>query len=181
ESSIAVVTQDPLPFDHNYVKRIEFRRLIDPGILRPNSTEVALRSLRTLSTIADNLLREPENPKFRQFKPTNSIIKRDLVNPKGTLEYAVAMGFRPEVADFQPYYSFNKKHLADLEIGAAILHEMIEIESSKHGGEELKLKIAKEEEEDRIHRAKQAFLDDRKTQMLRAERERVQRAHEAQR
>lgn len=46
---------------------------------------------QTLSQIAENLLREPDNPKFRQFKPTNTIIKRDLVDPKGALEYAVAV------------------------------------------------------------------------------------------
>lgn len=45
--------------------------------------------LQTLLTISENLLREPDNPKFQQFKPTNNIIKRDLVDPKGTLEYAI--------------------------------------------------------------------------------------------
>jgi hypothetical protein len=50
-----------------------------------------LSPVQTLSTIAENLLRDPDNPKFRQFKPTNTIIKRDLVDPKGTLEYAVAV------------------------------------------------------------------------------------------
>lgn len=38
--------QDPQPFDANHAKRTEFRRLVDPGIMRPNSNEVALRSLR---------------------------------------------------------------------------------------------------------------------------------------
>ena len=38
--------QDPQPFDADHPKRIEFRRLADPGIMRPNSKEVALRSLR---------------------------------------------------------------------------------------------------------------------------------------
>lgn len=38
--------QEPQPFDANHVKRVEFRRLVDPGITRPNSKEVALRSLR---------------------------------------------------------------------------------------------------------------------------------------
>lgn len=37
--------QDPQPFDANHTKRTEFRRLVDPGIMRPNSKEVALRSL----------------------------------------------------------------------------------------------------------------------------------------
>ncbi|KAI0306981.1 hypothetical protein B0F90DRAFT_1684033 [Multifurca ochricompacta] len=102
-SSSPDASQDSQPFDANHAKRIEFRRLVDPGIMRPNSKEVALRSLRTLSTIAENLLREPDNPKFRQFKPTNTIIKRDLVDPKGALEYAVEMGFRAEVQR-PPYF-----------------------------------------------------------------------------
>ncbi len=38
--------QDPQPFDANHDQRTEFRRLVDPGIMRPNSKEVALRSLR---------------------------------------------------------------------------------------------------------------------------------------
>jgi hypothetical protein len=46
---------------------------------------------QTLSTLAQNLLREPDNPKFHSFKPTNNVIKRDLVDTKGTLEYAVAV------------------------------------------------------------------------------------------
>jgi hypothetical protein len=37
--------EDPQPFGANHAKRIEFRRLVDPGIIRPNSKEVALRSL----------------------------------------------------------------------------------------------------------------------------------------
>jgi len=163
--------QDPQPFDANHAKRTEFRRLVDPGILRPNSKEVALRSLRTLSTIAENLLREPDNPKFRQFKPTNTVIKRDLVDPKGALEYAVAMGFRPEVIHFQPFYTFNNKHMTELHIGAAILREAIQT-AEKEDDTALKLKMAKAEEEMRIKKAKEAIMDDRKTQMLRAERER---------
>ncbi|KAH9977587.1 hypothetical protein BGW80DRAFT_1129112, partial [Lactifluus volemus] len=164
-----------------HAKRIEFRRLVDPGIVRPNSKEVALRALRTLSTIAENLLRDPDNPKFRQFKPTNTIIKRDLVDPKGTLEYAVALGFRPEVDHFQPYYSFNNKYVTDLQVGAAILREALQT-VGKEEDEGLKLRTAKAEEETRVKKlffqAKEAFLDDRKAQMLRAERERTLRHQE---
>ncbi|KAI6119315.1 hypothetical protein EDD16DRAFT_935552 [Pisolithus croceorrhizus] len=70
-------------------------------------------------------------PKFQQFKPTNDIIKRQLMEPKGTLEYAIALGFRAEVKDFQPYYVFNPRHVADLRIGAAILAEAIDLEEKK--------------------------------------------------
>ena len=48
-SSDAATLQDPQPFDANHAKRTEFRRLVDPGIMRPNSKEVASRSLRVNS------------------------------------------------------------------------------------------------------------------------------------
>lgn len=133
-----------------------------------------------MSRIADNLLREPDNAKFRQFKPTNAIIKRDLVDPKGTLEYAVAMGFRPEVDHFQPYYTFNKKYMTELRIGAAILHEAIQT-VGKEDDEGLKVRMAKAEEEIRIKRAKEAFIDDRKAQMARTEQERLRRQVQVER
>jgi len=45
--------------------------------------------IQTLLTIADNLLRDPENPKFKQFKSTNVVIQRELIKPKGAIEYAI--------------------------------------------------------------------------------------------
>ncbi|KAF9055324.1 hypothetical protein BDZ89DRAFT_15394 [Hymenopellis radicata] len=101
-------------------RRQTFRRMIDPGIMRPNPKDQALASLKTLLTICENLIREPENPKFRQFKPTNSVIKRNLMDRKGALEYAIELGFRPEVVNFQPYYTFNSRHFEDLKIGCSI-------------------------------------------------------------
>lgn len=44
-----------------------------------------------LSTIAENLLNDRENEKFRKFKPTNNLIKKNLVEVKGAVEYAVAV------------------------------------------------------------------------------------------
>lgn len=85
-------------------KRQKFRRMIDPGIMRPNAHDQALRSLKvyalpylsshgltyqqTLLKISENLILEPNNEKYQRFKPTNSVIKRDLMDPKGALEYA---------------------------------------------------------------------------------------------
>ena len=34
-------------------------------------------------------MREPDNPKYKRFKTTNTHVKRDLVDPKGALEYAI--------------------------------------------------------------------------------------------
>ncbi|KAG6837449.1 hypothetical protein H0H93_009543 [Arthromyces matolae] len=85
-------------------RRQKFRRLIDP---------------------AENLLREPENPKYQQFKPTNSIIKKNLVEAKGALEYAI------EVKSFQPYYTFNPRHMDALHTGVSILKEFVDLENER--------------------------------------------------
>lgn len=160
-------------------RRQAFRRLIDPGILRPNSKEQAMASLKTLLTISENLLREPDNPKFQQFKPTNSIIKRDLVDPKGTLEYAIELGFRPEVKNFQPFYTFNPRRVEDLRLGAAILKEFVDLENEKAERASRSKVDQKAVVEAITNQVKLAFMDDRKTKMLRDEREKEQRAARA--
>ena len=103
--------QNYIAFDEDHEKRQEFRRMIDPGILRPNARPLALESLKvyqilivlrktrlsivlvtqTLLTLAENILKHPNEEKYQKFKPTNSNIKRLLVDPKGTIEYARAV------------------------------------------------------------------------------------------
>jgi len=156
-------------------KRQHFRRLIDPGIMRPNTDQVAMESLKVLLKIAENLLREPNNPKFQRFKTTNSLIKRHLVDPKGTLEYAIELGFQPKVENFQPFYVFNPSRLSDLSIGAEIIKEKVELETEK---QERTLRSKKEEKaaaEAVANNVKLAFMDDRKTKLTRDEREKERR------
>ncbi|KAI6047155.1 hypothetical protein EDC04DRAFT_2621963 [Pisolithus marmoratus] len=169
--------------EQEYERRLHFRRLIDPGIFRPNSRDQALASLKTLLKIANNLLREPDNPQFQQFKPTNDLIKRQLMDPKGTLEYAIALGFRAEVKDFQPYYVFNPRHMTDLRIGATILGEVIDLEEKKYERSKLSRAEEKAAAAAAAQNVKLAFLDDRKTRAWRDSREKARRsaceAHQA--
>ncbi|KAF8974533.1 hypothetical protein BDZ97DRAFT_1774075 [Flammula alnicola] len=160
-------------------KRQKFRRLIDPGITRPNPRDQAMSSLKTLLTISENLLREPENLKFQQFKPTNTIIKRDLVDRKGALEFAIELGFKPEVKNFQPYYTFHRRHLEDLRIGATILQEYITLETEKEERVARAKKSEKAAHDDAAEKVKLAFMDDRKAKVLRDEIEKEQRAARA--
>ncbi|KAF9453065.1 hypothetical protein P691DRAFT_802444 [Macrolepiota fuliginosa MF-IS2] len=156
-------------------RRQAFRRLVDPGITRPNSKEQASSSLKTLLTIAENLLREPENPKFKQFKSTNSVIQRELMGPKGAIEYAIEMGFRPEVKDFQPYYVFHPRYMEDLSLGAAILREHINIETEKAERAALAKANEKANAAAAAERVKLAYMDDRRTKEMKDEMERQQR------
>ncbi|KAM6495856.1 hypothetical protein JOM56_008562 [Amanita muscaria] len=159
--------------DHE--RRQKFRRLIDPGIIRPNSKEQAMASLKTLLKIAENLIKEPENPKFQQFKRTNQLIQRDLVNPKGALEYAVEMGFEPEVREFVPYYVHNPRRMEELKVGAAILEEVLQLENEKVEREDASKRDAKIVAEAASLKVKMAFIEDRTRVADRDERERQQR------
>jgi hypothetical protein len=150
--------------------------MIDPGITRPNSVEAAWASLKTLQTISQNLIREPDNPKFRQFKPTNNTIKARLMDTKGALEYAIALGFRPEVQNFQPYYVFNPKKMNDLKLGAAILQEHMELETAKQERQAQAKREEKAVREAAVKNVKLAFMDDRKSKSLFDERDKQARA-----
>jgi len=160
-------------------RRQTFRRLIDPGILRPNSKEQATASLKTLLTIAQNLLREPDNPKYQQFKPTNNVIKKNLVDPKGTLEYAIELGFRPEVQNFQPFYTFNSRRMDDLRTGTAILKEFLDLENERAERAARSRVDQKAVAAAVANQVKLAFMDDRKSKLLHDQRERELRAARA--
>jgi len=163
-------------FDKDYERKQEFRRLVDPGIIRPNSREVAYEAIKTLLVLAENVISHPEEEKFHRFKPTNTAIRQKIVDPKGTLEYAVELGFRPEIIDFQPYYIFHKSKWSDLLIGRDVLNEFNAREAEK----EQRLANARADEKAAIKAQKEkmrlAFLDDRKSKMQADERERELRA-----
>ncbi|CCA66584.1 hypothetical protein PIIN_00267 [Serendipita indica DSM 11827] len=158
--------------------RQEFRRLIDPGIARGSSPATLEATLKMLSTIADNLLREPDNEKYQRFKPTNSLIKKNLVEVKGAIEYAVALGFRAEVIHFQPYYSFmaTPANLNRLRIGAAVLHESLDRIIQKAEQEKLNRVDPKAVQKEIAQKVKMAYEDDRKEKKRRDEMEKQARS-----
>ncbi|KAI0660974.1 hypothetical protein C8Q70DRAFT_973882 [Cubamyces menziesii] len=163
-------------FDGKHEKRQEFRRMIDPGILRPNPRPLALEALQTLLKLAQNIIDHPGEVKYQKFKPTNASIKRLLVDPRGTLEYAVALGFHPQVENFQPYYVFNQRYMEDLKIGAAMIKEALERELVKEEREQRRRAEEKAAHEAAVAKVKQAFYDDRKGRAMVDERERTVRA-----
>ncbi|KAF9821167.1 hypothetical protein IEO21_00775 [Rhodonia placenta] len=161
-------------FDEDHPRRRHFRRLIDPGIIRSNSTEVTLKALQTMKTLAENILRSPDEVKFHRIKPTNAKILELLINPPGVVEYIREMGFNPEVdeVEWQPYYVFHMKRLDDLKMGLAIINETIERESPKQEREERALEEAKAAEAKAKQKIMLKFQDDRLSVRARATRER---------
>ncbi|EKM59515.1 uncharacterized protein PHACADRAFT_250072 [Phanerochaete carnosa HHB-10118-sp] len=166
-------------FDEDHEKRQEFRRMVDPGILRPNARPLALESLQTLLKLAENIIQNPNELKYQKFKTTNGNIKRLIIDPKGTLEYAREMGFDPQVEDYQPLYVFKPRRIGDLRIGAEILKEALDREMTKEERAERAKQQEKAVAAAQIANIKQQFLDDRKSQALRTRREEEQRQAQA--
>jgi len=162
-------------------KRQQFRRLIDPGIIRPNSEKNASIAMQTLLKLAENLLREPDNPKYRSFKPTNDAIKARLIEPSGALEFALALGFQPEVKDFQPFYTWNPKFKDDLRIGVDMLREAVILDTEKRERAESARKVEKAAADAVKRNVALQYLDDRKTKEMNDEREKIAREARAAR
>jgi len=153
-------------------KRQKFRRLIDPGITRPNPEPQAVESLKILYKISENLIREPDNPKFQRFKTTNAQIQKHIISPKGTVEYLRELGFYPEVVDFQPFFVFNTKHLSDLKIGSAMLKESLDLHEEKRARATVVKQTVQQARAEVVSKVQLAFMDDRRAKMELDERER---------
>ncbi|KAK1236609.1 hypothetical protein PQX77_000161 [Marasmius sp. AFHP31] len=152
-------------------KRQHFRRLVDPGIMRPNAAPQALESLKTIQKLCQNIIDNPDNEKYQKIKSTNSKIEKDIVSPKGTVELLRELGFRPEVEEFQPYYKFNPTHMKDLQIGSKIIGETLQIHIEKEERAASARRLEKEARAQAAEKVKLAFMDDRRAKSELDERE----------
>ncbi|CUA70190.1 hypothetical protein RSOLAG22IIIB_00540 [Rhizoctonia solani] len=155
---------DELRYEHERPVRQKFRRLVDPGIVRDNSEADAKRALGVLLKLSENLLSDPENPKFREFKSTNNAIKRALIEPKGAIEFAIELGFRATIEEFQPKYVWHSspENLTALRVGRDVLKDHIELATAKEERTNLSQQMAKAHKTAAVQNALLAFEDDRK-------------------
>ncbi|KAJ1308650.1 hypothetical protein OPQ81_004344 [Rhizoctonia solani] len=153
---------EELRYERERPIRQKFRRLVDPGIVRDNSEADAKRALGV--SFWDSIRINKQNPKFREFKSTNNTIKRSLIEPKGAIEFAIELGFRATVQDFQPKYVWHSspENLTALRVGRDVLKDHIELTASKEERANLGQQLAKAERTAAVHNALLAFEDDRK-------------------
>ncbi|KAH7100676.1 hypothetical protein BKA62DRAFT_706170 [Auriculariales sp. MPI-PUGE-AT-0066] len=156
-------------YDSERDARQTFRRQI--GAINRSDARKARACFDLLLKICDNIIREPENTKFHSFKPTNTIIKRDLVEVKGGVEYAILLGFRANVRDFQPLYEWSPRHIDELRIGADMIREDLELQdekkfqseaasvANKHAAKEAADKVKLQYEEDRRKKAERDRME----------------------
>lgn len=127
----------------------------------------------TMKTIAENIINHPNEKKYRRFKTTNEKVQQTLILPKGVIEYIRKLGFEPEVeqADWQPYYTFNKRYMSDLKVGLLMINEALERELPKKAREERALEEASAADEAAKEKARKRIMDDRKSVHARIARE----------
>ncbi|KAH6914878.1 hypothetical protein BKA70DRAFT_1257284 [Coprinopsis sp. MPI-PUGE-AT-0042] len=142
-------------------KKDKFGRLIDPGIIRPNGREQVLVSLAMLLKLAQNLINHPDEAKFKRFKANNVKVKKNLIEPKGVLQYAVEMGFREKVEDYEAYYVYHDRFEEDLRMGAEILEAHIALYEDKKELEALEPVRERVLEEAAQRKVKLQIIEDR--------------------
>ncbi|KZT53304.1 hypothetical protein CALCODRAFT_511509 [Calocera cornea HHB12733] len=169
--------------EDNHELRQQFRRLIDPGIMKHNDKKSIGECFHTLLTLADNLAKDPNNPKFQLFKATNKLIKRTLLDVNGGLEYAVELGFRLDVQDLQPVYIFHPTpaRLTSLRVGAEVIREVSAAREIQEARAAEGAKAAKAAKDAAVRKAMLAYEEDRMTVRRRNERESIQRGAAAAR
>jgi len=113
-------------------------------------------------------LSDPENTKFREFKSTNPTIQRALLDPKGAIEYAIEMGFRATVQDFQPKYVWHSspQNLVALRVGMEVVKEHVELIHAKEERSHKSKQTVAQEKAAAVQNALLAFEDDRKARRL---------------
>ncbi len=62
------------------------------------STEGGATAARTLTTLIENLVAAPDNPKFRRVRVSNTKIRSSLLDVPGGEAFLLALGFAPSVA-----------------------------------------------------------------------------------
>ncbi|PCH41013.1 hypothetical protein WOLCODRAFT_16827 [Wolfiporia cocos MD-104 SS10] len=185
-------------FDEDHARRQQFRYLIDKGIIERNPPDVAIKSLQTVKTIAENVVKFPDVQKYAQLRHEAPRIKRDIVQPKGALELILEVSWIPrkgkysdidgslrtstvvhppnyQPQDMQAVYAFQKQYMSDLRIGLCMINEALERELPKKEREERALEEAKAAEEEAREKARKRIADDRKSVQRRVAREVAQR------
>ncbi|SJL14152.1 uncharacterized protein ARMOST_17607 [Armillaria ostoyae] len=167
-ASSPVTRDDPsfTDFDKGYQMRTELRRMIDVGILGMindhEASKEGVASLKTLLKLANKIIENPDNEKYQRIKINNPTIKKDIMEVKGALEFAIKMGFRQrKVTEMEAYRVFIPKYRDDLVLCASLLEKAIERERLRVD-EGLKLARENEEKEEQRAIAMKRFVDDRK-------------------
>jgi len=163
------------PWDAGHTARQEFRRLLDPGILQNNDKNDAAKSLRFLNRVTENILKNPDNPKYQRLKINKDSMKQHVMSKRGTVEFLQKVGFREQIVELDTMLVFNPKRMDDLRTGARCLDEVIKNQVQTIEDAERAKRQAIANEKAAKTKVMNAVRDDRQRVAARVERERLAR------
>ncbi|KAH9825203.1 hypothetical protein DFH28DRAFT_878534 [Melampsora americana] len=159
--------------------RKSFVQLIEGQLVERNEKAVVLEALKTMEKITSNVLKHPDESKYKTVKHSNGLIKRNIINVPGARDYLLACKFSPGVKDHVETLNFpesaSERILEVLAIGHQILTKKIYDITQAH---ETAIRM-KQNEIEAVKRQKALALnniqEDRERQKLRLVRERMAR------
>ncbi|CAG8538175.1 10493_t:CDS:10 [Ambispora leptoticha] len=119
----------------------KFNNILITQIYRENNVENAYKCIETLMKVIDNIRKDPLEIKYRRLGVEKPLVRNNLRNVKGGIEFLVELGFRRSVKEFKEVFSLEIPKIAeksdeidddklwvqtsDLEIAHELLHESI--------------------------------------------------------
>ncbi|KAK4052944.1 hypothetical protein OIO90_004068 [Microbotryomycetes sp. JL221] len=173
---------DPSTFDPSRQDQLPFFRLLDSVILPNTSKSQAVQTLDLLATVIGNIL-NPPNPaasgKYRQLRLTNSQVKSNIVDVKGSEDYLIQAGFQKKIEDFVPYLTFSPSPSAStlytLRVSLHVLKIVLKRAQEAAERQERYRASEQDAEQQRKQKALLGFEEDRRLRKEKDDRERIAR------
>ena len=83
--------------------RKQMLRALDTKITQQDDA-TALAAIEILEKLVSNIVKEPDEPKYRQFKASNPAISKKVLKVAGGLEFVMAAGFTTTVVQFEEHW-----------------------------------------------------------------------------
>ncbi|KAK4684523.1 hypothetical protein P7C73_g5654, partial [Tremellales sp. Uapishka_1] len=159
---------------HRYISRFSYQSLV---VLDLSHRSLCLVHHQTLIKISSNILSNPHEPKYRELKSTNNLVKTKILAAKGGQEYLIALGFRTKVVDHTQVFALQDipRRMHELQLGNEILMDHIKLLQDRVASTTTASIAHSAAEKARIEAALRAIDEDRDKVKARVAREKVAR------
>ncbi|CAG8582007.1 7066_t:CDS:1 [Paraglomus occultum] len=89
---------------------------------------VAANCVKILQKVVENILTNPDVPKYRSLPSDNARIRRDIREVDGGLDFLLALGFRKKVVSFKESFTLDNDRMdtTKLKIAQTLLNEFVQ-------------------------------------------------------
>eukprot|EP01125_Pyxidicula_operculata_P009522 TRINITY_DN3136_c0_g1_i1.p1 TRINITY_DN3136_c0_g1~~TRINITY_DN3136_c0_g1_i1.p1 ORF type:complete len:202 (+),score=36.07 TRINITY_DN3136_c0_g1_i1:17-622(+) len=141
------------------------RRIYDSQMTKELDTPTLVKTLETISTILSNIIKNPDEEKFRKVPDQNAKFQSTVLERKGGKSFIIQCGFSKKVIENREFWciSNEKLDIENLQVASELIEEKKTAFTSQMELEKKKWEIEKIENSKRSEVAKKAFEEDRAT------------------